>query len=54
MTGSNMFTKKTSANMVLPQWGLMSKLQQLCYYETLVLNSTDGIQIPPLRQYPNR
>jgi hypothetical protein len=38
--------------MVLPQWGLTSKLQQLCYYETSVLNSTDGFQIPPTAAIP--
>lgn len=46
--------RRAAANKVLPQWGLTNKLQQLCYYGTLVLNSTDGFQNPPLRQYPNR
>jgi len=40
--------------MVLPQWGLTSKLQRLFFYETLVLNSADSFQNPPTAQYPNR
>ena len=32
--------------MVLPQWGLTSKLQRLFFYETLVLNSADSFQNP--------
>ncbi len=48
------FYLKTIANNVLPKWGLTSKLQQLRYYETLVLNSADVFQITPLQQCQNR
>jgi len=40
-----------AANKVLPQWGLTSKLQRLCYYKISVLNSSDGFQNPALRLY---
>ena len=35
-------------------WRLTEIIQHWHYYETLVLNSTDGFQIPPLRLYPDR
>ena len=38
--------------MVLPQWGLTSKLQRLFFYETLVLNSADSFQNPPTAAIP--
>jgi len=38
--------------MLLPQWGLTSKLQRLFFYETLVLNSADSFQNPPTAAIP--
>lgn len=57
LTGQGDTTRKTEArtgNKVLPQWGLTWLIEQLRYYQLLCIYSTDGFQIPPLRQYPNR
>jgi hypothetical protein len=46
--------RKTTDNMVLPQWGVK------CFYETFVCKRTAvhllsiSAKNPPLRQYPNR
>ena len=53
MNGQTIYRQEgRTANKVLPQWGLTSKLQVLCYFESSVLNSTDSFQNPLLRQYP--
>ena len=41
-------------NTVLAKKGLTEVIEQLCNYQHLCVYSTDGFQMPLLRQYPNR
>ena len=45
---------RAAGNTVLAKKGLMEVIDQLCYYQLLCIYSTEGFQIPLLRQYPNR
>ena len=41
-------------NTVLAKKGLTEVIEQLCNYQHLCVYSTDGFQMPPLRQAANR
>ena len=47
-------TRTTGYNTVLAKKGLKEVIEQLCYYQLLYIYSTDGFQMPLLRQYPKR
>lgn len=47
-------TRTTGYNTVLAKKGLTEVIEQLYYYQLLCVYSTDGFQMPPLRQYPKR
>jgi hypothetical protein len=46
--------RTTGYNTVLAKKGLKEVIEQLCFYQLLCVYSSEGFQIPLLRQFPNR